>query len=337
MRNRTLAGIIGAAILAAAVALWWRGQPTPAHSVPSGRTDQFSKPHILEGDAWVEIVALTDIGRERDPAGLARALKALDHREPLVQLEALFTIARLGSRQALSRVSQLAVAPEGPIPVAVRAAARVTAAQLLAAPAPARTLGELRSQASALVEGAGLSPSQVPTIIARPERADKFTAVVARQSVRQIADMVLLAADRGIDRPAAASPVDLGLLPDAKLKADLSAVPARERVPYLIESLARLTHLTREEDNRIKLLINQGPSAVPAIVGQLDKMQENRGQYIEPACDALLQALLGIGGKSATECVGRWRDDPDRFVRNYARDYYKMMSAGGRKWGRLAY
>ncbi|MBI3944350.1 MAG: HEAT repeat domain-containing protein [Armatimonadetes bacterium] len=336
MHKGAIVGIVGTAILAAAVVLWWRGQPAPAHSASPRSSDHFGMPHIVEGDELAEIVALTDIGRERDPAGLPRALKGLDHREPLVQLEALFTIARIGSRQALPRVSQLAAAPEGPIPVAVRAAARVTTAQLLAAPAPAQTLGELRSQASALVEGAGLSPSQVPTIIARPERADKLTSVVARRSVRQIADMVLLAADR-MDRPAAASPVDLGILPEAKLKADLSAVSPSQRVPYLIESLAQFTVITHQKNFQIKLLINQGPSAVPAIVAQMDKMQQERSQYSRAACSALLKALLGIGGKTATECVGRWREDPDRFIRSYARDYHRMMSAGLRRWAILAY
>ncbi|MBI3948500.1 MAG: hypothetical protein HY321_21485 [Armatimonadetes bacterium] len=223
---------------------------------------------------------------------------------------------------------QLADAPVGDVPIFSRAYARVVAAQIQATPAPACTQRELRAQMRALVRKVGLSPRKVNAIVARPERTYPYARLVAMNTTKQIADMALLAADRGIADAADASPVNLSLLPEAEMKAGLSRTPANQRTAFLIQRIARFTRITPREGYYVEALVQQGPAAVPAIAAQLERMRKERADYHRMAYSALLEAVARIGGDAARECVAQWRDDPERYVRGHAEKHYRALDDG---------
>lgn len=306
----------------------WFGAGRAALAAPeSAVRSRQARPLSLSTEGWKKLAEQTDIGLRGGAADLPQALDALRDPECLVQMEALWALARLGDQQALPAVRALAEAPPDGLSVYTRVYAQVVAAQLAVVPAPARDPAQLRAQTEAVVRTVGLTPTEIAVALTGKRRASDLvdpTDLLALYTIRQIADMVLLAADRGIANAAAAAPVDLSLEPGAQLKAELSVIPASERLSYLMGRMAQFKVLSTRERYLIKFLTHEGPAAVPAIITRL----EDGSAYSPAARAALLETLAGIGGDAAREYVGRLRAAGDGDLRGVAERHYQNLRAG---------
>ncbi|HEX3000426.1 MAG TPA: hypothetical protein VHR86_09360 [Armatimonadota bacterium] len=286
------------------------------------------------------ILALHDAGLKRDEAALPRLFTALAAGPAEVQLTALWSLARLGRQEALPAIRSMIADTQASDLLEAESYARVVAAQLQATqPKPAPDTAHLRQQMQALLQTVGLpAATACRTLLLDPQTADPRTLALSKWTALQLADMVLVASKRGVILPAKASPLNLSLLPAAKVKAELSAQPRRRQIRYLVRTLAEKRNLNEDTDYLVQCLANEGTPARPAILARLKAMRkESPATYTSAAPLALFHSLEGIGGTpDSAAVVGAFRDHPDPHVRAYADDSYRLLARGVRRFRTLA-
>ncbi|MBI3946630.1 MAG: HEAT repeat domain-containing protein [Armatimonadetes bacterium] len=290
-------------------------------------------PPPLDSEDWVLVVKAHEIGLQGKTEAVAELLPMLEHRRRGVRLAALWSLARLGRPQTLPDIRALAEDPEDPLRVAPLARAVAARIEATAGSAPA-TRAELARKLTAVVQRTGQTPAGMTNALMHPGEVDEPTIALADETLVQIADMALVAADRSIANPAGASPVDLSLNAMGKLKAEFSAYPKAERIRRLVDALATATYATGHEERLVQLLVDEGSEAIPAICTCLKALpsapDEDRGGHTPFAL--LFRALMGLGGAQATDTVSAFRGRSSGWVRYYATQVYDILAAGGKQY-----
>ncbi|MBI3945775.1 MAG: hypothetical protein HY321_07640 [Armatimonadetes bacterium] len=283
------------------------------------------------------ISILRDAGLTGDASALATAIRAATHKNQFVAMQGLWTLARLGSAEALPTVEALFDAEMAE----VRAYARVVAAQIRTnGVSVARDAAGVRAQVLALLGALHLSSAEVsapiPPLPGRDMEEDE-TTLQRRWVLRECADVVRAAANRGVVGAASTLPVDPAPDEAARAKVAFAAWKGAERIGRLVDALAAKRTLTGDDRYPIQLLADEGAPAAPVIIAKLEAMRANRAAYHHSGYCALFRAVTGIGGKHATAAVASFRKDPDEWVRYYADQCYEWLSKGIRRNGVVAY
>ncbi|MBI3946900.1 MAG: HEAT repeat domain-containing protein [Armatimonadetes bacterium] len=287
-------------------------------------------PPLTSAD-WAAIVRAHEAGIRGDAGALKDLLPLLHHENRDVRLAALWSLGRIGHPDSLSAIRALADDRDDRLRVTVCAravAARVGAVQ---GSMPATREG-LAQKMAAVLTGTGLSARTIENTMARRRTEDPRAAALADETLVQLADMALVAADRGIQQPASASPVDLSLHPMAKLQAELSAYPKAERIRRLAASLAGAQSGAGDTQRHVQLLIDEGPQAVPAVLAQLKAQTVTSAPNTHVPFAQLFRVLGGLGGPEALQAVAAFRTHPLLWVRHYAQIEYEALSAGVKRY-----
>lgn len=327
--KRLVGGVAVAAVVAVAAAVAHRGAGGVSHA---GMATEGGMQDLSGGRVRGELDAdLT--GLAPDPLQASESLdvltRALAQAGPVGERAALFALARLGDPRSLEAVEAVAARTDA----AERENAlyaRVVAAQIRAVNGKAPTTrAELRDQMERLLAEVGLSAAAAQRELrafAQTGEAHGKQYELIRAVALQLSDMALMASNRGIAAAAAASPVDLTVLPFTRAKAEYSRIPPERRFAAAIEQLAAKQVLRAEDDCWIQLLIGEGQAAEAAVIEKLRLMQTDPASP-RAGYGALLRVLRGIGTDACREVVTPLLQHRDSGVRYDAESVLRDLAA----------
>ncbi|MBI3948280.1 MAG: HEAT repeat domain-containing protein [Armatimonadetes bacterium] len=301
-------------------------------------------------------VALHDAGLKGDQEALPQLLAALRHEHHAFRRAALFALGRLEDPKAIPDLLAMAEDPKT-VPEERPYALAVAARSHAAASGRATNLATLGRQMQAVLQGVGLTPQEVYDAVGVVRGLDEDhelpAAAAARAALRQVADMALCAADRGLLHADQAAPLSVVQLPAYGwrgssgnrtpgsyfpllaygLKMKLSDLPrGQARIDYLVDSMSRTKVLDAPADFLIQALANEGQAAVPTVIARLETMRKTREGYTNATFCGFFRALMGIGGAEATAAVKSFQNDPDGWVQAAADQACERLGAGHRSY-----
>jgi hypothetical protein len=149
-------------------------------------------------------------------------------------------------------------------------------------------------------------------------------------ALRQMADFVAEGCEAGIPNAVSMSGINFSLDPAAQLKVRLAPMSKKQRIDWLIETIARKKVITGEDYYLVRALADEGTEAVEPILAKLRTLKSNREGCPSPGIKTLFRVLDGIGDTRAIPVVRSFLDGSDRRLRHYLRQSLQDLERGYR-------
>ncbi|MCS6861015.1 MAG: HEAT repeat domain-containing protein, partial [Abditibacteriales bacterium] len=277
------------------------------------------------------------IGLYRDRSQMTKVRAALKEEHPFIVITALQALGRLGASEAVEDIRALQRRlPEGSEiqPFISLALARIQAEGSVP---QAFDRARLQQKLQHFWDAAAVSVSQIHKgaagyAVQRRAGQDQGFAPFEVQVLRQTAEIVCKAYERGVGDAFAVRGVDFAWDHAAQLKAQLGQMSREQRIQWLVDSLSKKQVGRWEEDYEMQALADEGRAATQVITGRLQQMSAHRDQYPHHVGFALLfRTLAAIGDSNAIPIVNSFSSDDDRWVRYYSNQSLKDLKQGWRK------
>jgi hypothetical protein len=269
---------------------------------------------------------------KRDRTKLSFVRQALKGSHPAVLITALLAAGRLGDSEATNQINTLATAHLGDT---VGELANVMLARINTENAIGRaTSGEsLSRKVNHFLSTTKLSKTRIEEAVrafhARGGAGEQQTPFEV-YALRQMADFAAEGYEAGVPNAASLAGLDFSLDHAAQLNVRLAPMSKKQRIDWLIESIARKKVMTGEDYYLVRALADEGTEAVEPILAKLRILKSNREGYSYPGIKTLFRVLDGISDKRAIPVVRSFLDDSEQWLRYYARQSLQDLERGYR-------
>lgn len=147
---------------------------------------------------------------------------------------------------------------------------------------------------------------------------------------RLIAELVAEAIKAGVPNAANIAGLDFSLDYAAQLKVRLASMSKRERISWLIETIARKRVIRGQDYYLVCALADEGIEAVEPILAKLKFLKHNREGYAYPGIKTLFRTLACIGDKRAIPVIRSFVGDKEIWLDYYARQALEYLESGRR-------
>jgi hypothetical protein len=149
-------------------------------------------------------------------------------------------------------------------------------------------------------------------------------------ALRQMADFVAEGCEAGVPNAASVAGMNFSLDHATQLKVRLAPMSKKQRIDWLIESIARKKVIRGEDYYEVRALADEGTEAVEPILAKLRTLKSNREGYTYTGISTLFEPLACIGDKRAIPVVQSFVGDSDKWLNHYARQQLERLEAGYR-------
>jgi hypothetical protein len=149
-------------------------------------------------------------------------------------------------------------------------------------------------------------------------------------ALRQVAECAAEGCEAGVVSAAAIAGMDFSLDYAAQLKVSLAPMSKKERIDWLIESIAHKKVIKGEDYYEVRALADEGTEAVEPILAKLRTVKTDREDYVYPGISTLFNVLVCIGDKRAIPIIRSFVGDKDDWLDYYARQQIQRLETGFR-------
>ncbi len=285
------------------------------------------------------IAAVREAGLKRDRTKLPLVRQALKEWHPDVLTTALLAAGRLGDSEAVDQISSIATVHLGDT---VGYLADVVLARIQTEKAVGRATSDaaVSRKVNHFLSTARLSKTRIEQAVkAFNAQGGEREYVIPLEvyALRQVAECAAEGCEAGVVNAATIAGIDFSLDYAAQLKVRLAPMSKKERIDWLIESIARKKVIKGEDYYEVRALADERTEAIEPILAKLRSVKTNREGYAYPGISTLFNVLACIGDKRAIPVIRSFVGDKDDWLDYYARQQIQRLEIGFRTPYRVDY